>query len=298
MPIWFRDWLYLLTLVAIWGSAFMVTRIALESFPPATLTALRLCLGAIALIASLPFINRHHLKLNRRLLGFFILMAIIGNSTPFFLISWGQQHVNSGLAGILMAIMPLATLFLAHFYLPNEPLTRKKLIGFTLGFLGIIVLMGPNALLEIKTAGITSLAQLAILGGALCYAAGTIIARLRPESDDLLTATAVLIIGSLMMLPVSLSIETPWVKPVSIQTGLALLFLGLVATAIATFVYFRLLRLAGATFVSQINYLIPLWALVAGAIFLDEKITWNSLVALVLILAGIAVAQSRFSMKD
>ncbi|HID18034.1 TPA: DMT family transporter [Candidatus Bathyarchaeota archaeon] len=293
-----KDWFYLLALVAIWGSAFMFTRIALASFPPATLVALRLCLGAITLIASLAFIKNKSQSINRKLLGFFIVMAIVGNSAPFFLISWGQQYVSSGLAGIMMAIMPLATLFMAHFFLPNEPLTRRRLVGFTLGFIGIVVLIGPNALLEIKTAGITSLAQLAILGGALCYAAGTIIARLRPESNDLLTAMAVLIIASLLMLPVSLITETPWIKPVSIQTGLALLFLGVVATAIATFIYFRLLRSAGATFISQINYLIPLWALAAGALFLDEKITWNSVVALVLILGGIAVAQAQFSMKD
>ena len=293
-----KDWFYLLALVAIWGSAFMFTRIALASFPPATLVALRLCLGAITLIASLAFIKNQSLRINKRLLGFFIVMAIVGNSAPFFLISWGQQYVSSGLAGIMMAIMPLATLFMAHFFLPNEPLTRRRLAGFTLGFIGIIVLIGPGVLLEIETAGITSLAQLAILGGALCYAAGTIIARLRPESNDLLTAMAVLIIASLLMMPVSLITETPWIKPVSIHTGLALLFLGVVATAIATFIYFRLLRSAGATFISQINYLIPLWALAAGALFLDEKITWNSVVALVLILGGIAVAQAQFSMKD
>ena len=293
-----KAWLHLLALVAIWGSAFMFTRIALESFPPATLVALRLCIGAIVLLAALPLIKGNHLKISRKLLGFFIAMAIIGNSTPFFLISWGQQHVSSGLAGILMAIMPLATLFMAHFFLPNEPLTRRRLAGFALGFAGVVILMGPDALLEIRTAGTTLLAQLAILAGALCYAAGTIIARLRPESDDLLTATAVLIIASLLMLPASLAIETPWIKPVTTQAALALLFLGLLATAVATFVYFRLLRMAGATFLSQINYLIPLWALAAGAIFLDETVHWNSLVALVLILGGVALAQTRYSIQD
>lgn len=292
------DWLYLFLLVAIWGSAFMFTRIALDSFPPMTLAASRIAIGAITLSLVFPLLKITRSALTPRLLLFFLLMAIVGNSAPFYLIGWGQQFVSSGLAGILMAIMPLATLFLAHFFLPNEPLTKRRLFGFALGFAGIIVLMGPDALMEVQAAGITFYAQLAILAGALCYAVGTIIARLKPESDDVMTALAVLIVATIIMLPASLILETPWVKPVSLPTAVALLFLGIIATAIATVIYFRLLRRAGATFLSQINYLIPLWALGMGVIFLDETIAWNSILALILILGGIAVSQVQFSLRD
>ena len=276
----------------------MFTRIALDSFPPMTLAASRIAIGAATLSLVFPLLKITRSVITPRLLLFFLLMAIVGNSAPFYLISWGQQFVSSGLAGILMAIMPLATLFLAHFFLPNEPLTKRRLLGFALGFAGIIVLMGPGALTEVRTAGITFYAQLAILGGALCYAVGTIIARLKPESDDVMTALAVLIVATIIMLPASLLLETPWVKPVSPSTALALLFLGIIATAIATVIYFRLLRRAGATFLSQINYLIPLWALGMGVIFLDETITWNSVLALILILGGIALSQVQFSLRD
>jgi len=287
-----RDWLLLLTLVVMWGSAFLLNQIALESFPPTTLAAFRLIIGAIVLIIAMWWygISWHS---NLKLLGYFLAMAVIGNALPYFLIAWGQQYVSSGLAGILMAVMPLATLFLAHFFIPSEPLNTHRVVGFAFGFTGIVILMGPQTLLEISNAGSTLLAQLAILGGALCYALGTIIARLRPESDDLLTATMVLILAGLVTLPTSLLIESPWIKPTSIAAISAIALLGLIATGLATVVYFKLLRSAGATFLAQMNYLIPVWALAAGVVFLNEQVTPKTALALLVILFGIGISQSR-----
>jgi len=286
-----KDWLLLLTLVAVWGSAFLLNQIALASFPPTTLVAFRLMIGGLVLVVAMWFyqIPWHSSPI---LLGYFLVMAIMGNALPYFLIAWGQQYISSGLAGILMAIMPLATLFLAHFFIPSEPLSGRRVIGFILGFIGIIVLMGPQSLLEVAQTSKTLLAQLAILGGALCYALGTVIARLRPESDDLLTATMVLILASLVMLPTSLLVETPWFKPINIATTGAITLLGLIATGLGTVLYFKLLRSAGATFLAQMNYLIPVWALAAGVIILNEQVTTKALVALTIILLGIAISQS------
>lgn len=287
-----KDWLLLLTLVVMWGSAFLLNQIALESFPPTTLAAFRLIIGAIVLIIAMWWYDISW-RSNLKLLGYFLAMAVIGNALPYFLIAWGQQYVSSGLAGILMAVMPLATLFLAHFFIPSEPLNTHRVVGFAFGFTGIVILMGPQTLLEISNAGSTLLAQLAILGGALCYALGTIIARLRPESDDLLTATMVLILAGLVTLPTSLLIESPWIKPTSIAAISAIALLGLIATGLATVVYFKLLRSAGATFLAQMNYLIPVWALAAGVVFLNEQVTPKTALALLVILFGIGISQSR-----
>ncbi len=287
-----KDWLLLLTLVVMWGSAFLLNQIALGSFPPTTLAAFRLIIGAIVLIIAMWWYDISW-RSNLKLLGYFLAMAVIGNALPYFLIAWGQQYVSSGLAGILMAVMPLATLFLAHFFIPNEPLNNHRVVGFLFGFTGIIILMGPQTLLEISNVGTTLLAQLAILGGALCYALGTIIARLRPESDDLLTATMVLILAGLITLPTSLLIESPWIKPTSIAAISAIALLGLIATGLATVVYFKLLRSAGATFLAQMNYLIPVWALAAGVVFLNEQVTPKTALALSVILFGIGISQSR-----
>ncbi len=281
-----------------WGSAFLFNTIALQSFPPAQLVTARLVIGAVVLIVAALWYKVNWKALNLRLVLWFIVMAIVGNALPFYLIAWGQQTISSSLAGILMAVMPLATLLMAHFLLPEEKLSKRRTIGFSLGFIGIIVLMGPSAILEIGSSGKTLMAQFAVLGGALCYALGTIIARLRPESSDLLTSTMVLIFASLITLPFSFispdAGENSFIfAEITPAAAGAALFLGLIATGLATVLYFKLLRSAGATFLSMINYLIPVWALLAGVLLLQESVSSQAIVALSIILLGIAVSQVR-----
>jgi drug/metabolite transporter (DMT)-like permease len=273
-----------------WGSAFLFTKLAVATLPPVTVVAGRLGIAAVVLVV-LVFAWRRRLPACGRLWGFFIAMAVIGNCLPFFLISWGQQHIDSALAGILMAIMPLATLALAHFLVPGERMNRRKVMGFLLGFLGIIVLMGPAALRELPGSGNALVAQLAVLGGALCYAVNTIIAKQRPESDALVAAAGVMVIGSLIMLPTAAATTAPSLLAPSFSALLAVTVLGLVCTALATVIYFTLITSAGPTFLSLINYLIPLWAVAVGTIFLGERPHWNALLALGLILGGIALTQ-------
>ena len=285
----------MLSLVVMWGSAFMFNSLALQSFSPAALVTTRLLIGAVVLAAVAIHFRVNWKAVNARLLGWFLAMAVVGNALPFYLIAWGQQYVSSSLAGILMAVMPIATLLMAHFLLEGEPLTRRRIAGFLLGFAGIVILMGPASLREMGGDDATTLlAQIAILAAALCYALGTIIARLRPESDDLLTSTLVLGFATLITLPFSLADGPPLTAPLNGVPLIATLFLGIVATGLATVVYFILLRRAGATFLALINYLIPVWALLAGVLFLHEAVTWPALIALAVILAGIGVSQARW----
>lgn len=279
-----------------WGSSFLFNTIALQSIPPAILVSVRLVIGALVLILVSIWYKVDWRALNGSLALWFLVMAIVGNALPFYLIAWGQQTIDSSLAGILMAIMPLATLVMAHFLLPEERLTKRRAYGFLLGFVGIVVLMGPAAILEIGTSGKTMIAQLAVLGGALCYALGTIIARLRPESGDLLTSTVVLIFASVITLPFSFmnGSDVPFrLAEVTKVSAAAALFLGLIATGLATVLYFKLLRSAGATFLAMINYLIPVWALLAGVLFLQESVSTRAVIALSIILLGIAISQVR-----
>ena len=294
-----KDWLLMLSLVVMWGSAFLFNSIALQSLSPSLLVTVRLIIGALVLALVALWKGLDWSSLNRRLLGWFLAMAVIGNTLPFYLIAWGQQYVSSSLAGILMAVMPIATLVMAHFLIHGESLTRRKGLGFLLGFLGIVILMGADALKELAASPRSLVAQFAILGGALCYAAGSIIARLRPESDDLLTSTVVLAQAALITLPFSLPDMRQAATGASLAGELsvtaigAILFLGIIATGLATVVYFILMRRAGPTFLSLINYLIPLWALLAGVIVLNETVTPQAIIALTVILAGIALSQAR-----
>lgn len=281
-------WLLLFALVAMWGSSFLLTKIAVGSLAPAQVVTGRLVLAALVLAVVAVVLGRGMPRGGRAWLHLG-LMAVVGNVLPFMLITWGQQRVDSGLAGILMAVMPLATLVLAHFFVDGERLRRNRIIGFLIGFVGIVVLVGPQALVQLGGSGEILVAQLAILGGAFAYAVNTILARHRPAADVWITSAAVLGFAALLSMPMS----APLGVPADVPQGalMAVATLGLVSTAAATVGYFRLVTLAGPTFLSQINYLIPLWAVGMGMLFLGERPQWNAVAALLLILAGIAFAQ-------
>ena len=189
-----RNWSLLLALVAMWGSAFMFMKIGVATVAPATLVAGRLVLAAAVLYAVMRARGLALPPPGRRWLPFAAL-AILGNSLPFYLIAWGQQFIDSALAGILISIMPLATLVLAHFFVAGERMTPPRVAGFATGFAGIVVLMGPAALAGLGGSAGTALAQAAVLGGALCYAGNSVLARRTITTDFLVTSTAVLIVA-------------------------------------------------------------------------------------------------------
>jgi len=273
-----------------WGSAFLLTKVAVSALPPETVVAGRLVIAAAGLTA-LVFALGKGLPGGRRHWLFFLAMAVLGNALPFWLISWGQQRIDGGLAGILMAVMPLTTLLLAHVFVAGERLNGARSAGFVLGFLGIVVLMGPEALLELRGGGTVFLSELAVLGGAVCYAVNTIVARRRPDGDPLAAAAAVMLLASAIMVPLALAGTPVVVAEIPANAAIAVGVLGVVSTALATVVYFRLVSAAGPTFVSLINYLIPLWALLGGMVFLGERPEWSALAALALILSGIALSE-------
>ena len=284
------DWGSLLTLVLIWGTAFLFIDLSVETLPPATLVAVRVGVAALVLVATC-------LALGLRLPGFgkiwgrFLTLAVVGNAVPFFAISWGQERIASGQAGILMAVMPLSTLVLAHFFVADERMTLRRVVGFTLGFLGIFVLTGPDALARLGGAPSDIARQLAVLGGALCYAVNTIIARRMPETHPIVSSTAVMLMASAVMLPAAAWLDAPWtLAPTAVSVNSAI-WLGVVPTAVATVLYFRIVGSAGPTFLSLINYLIPIVALVAGVLVLSEVLEWRAVGALILVLGGLWTSQ-------
>jgi drug/metabolite transporter (DMT)-like permease len=284
----------LLSLTLMWGTSFLLTKIAVGGFPPDLVVAGRLVLATVLLVPTAWLLATRPVA-GRRLWVFYVLIAVFGNVLPFSLIAWGQTFIASGLAGILMAIMPLATLGLAHFLVPGEHLTRYRATGFVLGFAGVVVLLGPDAFSDLANGQGHLLPMLAVLGGAISYAVSSILARLRPASDALFSAASTITLASFMMVPVVVLTGdvTGAAVPVAPETPhlIAVALLGVFATAIATIVYFKLVKSAGPSFVSQLNYLIPLWAVGVGMLFLGEEPEPNHLYALGLILCGILVTQ-------
>ncbi len=283
-------WLLLFALVVMWGSAFMLTGIAVRAFSPVVLVTTRLVGGAVLLTG---LICLHGMRFPRygRFWLFSLMIAIAGNAVPFWLISFGQQRVESGLAGILMGIMPLTTMLLAHFFVGGERLNAIKAAGFALGFAGLVVLLGPAALLELEGQGGVLLYELAILGGAICYAIQAILARHRPPAEPQVAAAGVMLMGGLLMLPLGLPGAPAELVAAPPGPIWALAALTVVATSIATVVFLKLVAIAGPSFTSFINYLIPVWALLMGMLFLGERPGAGAFVALLLILGGIALSE-------
>ena len=283
------DWLLLMTLVAMWGSAFLFIEIAIRSIAPVTLVAIRIVLGAVLLFGAMRIL-RLETPRDPVVWRYFIVLALIGNCLPFLLITWSQQTIDSGLAGILVGFMPLATLLLAHRYVEGERITAAKSIGFALGLAGLAVLLGPEALKQWRGAGAELLGQLACLGGALCYAGNSIVTKRMPATNALVAAAWTMTIAAPIMLVLVFIGDDPLSRPPAPEAIAACIWLGVGPTAIATLVYFRLIARAGPTFMSLTNYMSPIVAVSIGALLLDEPLRPTALAALTLILGGIALA--------
>jgi len=283
------NWALLMVLVALWGTSFMFTAIAVASVDPVAVVFYRLALGAMVLSLVI-YARGDSLPLDWRAWAGFAIMAVAGNALPFFLIAWGQKSVDSGVAGMIMAIMPLLTMVFAHYFVAGETLNRFKLIGFALGITGIILLLGP----VFEGGSREFWGGLAIFTAASCYAVNSILIKRLPRFSPMVGACGVLIMASLIVFPFWLG-AVPENDSISQDSMFSVIWLGIGPTGIATIVLFAVIDRAGPTFLSTINYLIPVVAFLCGAWLLSEPSTWLHFVALATILGGIAVTRLRVS---
>ena len=282
-----RDWAMIATLGVTWGATFLGIKIALEGLAPVWVSAGRLTL-AFALLASLAaFRPRDAGTDGRRRWPYLLVMGAVGAALPFFLLSWGQQHVSSGFAGVSMAAVALIVLPLSAALVPGEAMTVPKVAGIAVGFAGVVTLFwgrlgdGTDAAM---------LGRIACLGAAAGYAVASVATRLCPPMDPVRLAAAQIGIGMAILLPAALLTHgvpaPPPVRPLA-----ALVVLALVPTAAANLLRVAVIRRAGPQFMSLTNYQVPVWAVVFGAAFLGEEVPGTLLLALALILGGIAVTR-------
>ena len=283
-----KDWLSLLLLILLWGTSFMFTSVSLHSFSPVGIVALRVLIAAIILIL-LMYAKGLRLPVDPLTWGMFLLLGIMGNLLPFLLISSGQKDVSSGIAGLLMAFMPLATMILAHYFVLGENLNRFKILGFVLGFAGVVMVLWPS----LVGARSNLLSGLLILLATFSYAINTILVKRLPSYNPLVTAASVMIVSSMAIVPLWLWQDLPWQQSYSLKSALSVLWLGIGPTAFATIILFAVIATTGPTFLSYINYVIPVVAYFTGALILGEAIEWHSLAALLLIILGIALTRKR-----
>jgi len=283
------DWLQIVVLAMVWGLSFFLTEICLRDLHPLTVAAGRVATAAVALLA-VAVMAGHRLPAGWADWAPLALMGLINNALPFSLIMWGQTSIDGGLASILNATTPLFAFVLAHFLTSDERMTRRGALGITVGFLGALVLIGPGALAGLQA---QSLGQFAVLGAAVCYATAGIYGRRLRHLSPVVAAAGMTAAAALIMLPLAALLDRPWTASPDAATWTALAALGLVSTAFAYILYFRILASAGATNVLLVTFLVPVTALLLGTLILGERITLMALAGMVLIFAGLAVIDGR-----
>jgi drug/metabolite transporter (DMT)-like permease len=286
-----QSWAMVGALGLIWGATFMVIELALEGITPFWLAAARIGFATLLMIA---FWGLRGFKLfvdpiEKPDISRLIVIGALSSAIPFMLLSWGQQYVTSGFAGVSMAGVALMVLPLAHFLVPGERLTLRKLVGFVIGFVGVVILIGGQAF---ETTGeyLEPFGRLACLSAAGCYALSSVQMRMLPDVDSIGLNAVTLLIGAVIVILTAWSVEGP-PPAVDRNTLLILLFLGLVPTAGASLLRVLVIRTAGPVFMSLVNYQVPVWSVVLGGLILSEPLPPSLLTALALILCGVGLSQ-------
>ncbi|MBK1658861.1 DMT family transporter [Paracraurococcus ruber] len=291
-----REWAMLLALAILWGGSFFFNGVAVRELPPLTLVWLRVAVAATALLLALRLL-RIAMPTDRRAWAAFLGMGLLNNVIPFSLIVWGQHHIASGLASILNATTPLFTVLVAHLLTRDERLTAAKAAGVAVGFAGAVGMLGPAALGGLGKDG---LAQLACLAAACVYAFAGIYGRRfrRMGVAPMATAAGQISASTLMLLPAVLLIEQPSALAMpSGATWLAVLGLGLLSTAVAYWLYFAILAAAGATNLLLVTFLIPVSAILLGALVLGEILLPRHVMGMALVGIGLACIDGRLARR-
>ncbi|MFL4990133.1 MULTISPECIES: DMT family transporter [Microvirga] len=299
------DWALLAILSIVWGGSFLFVGVAVRELPPLTIVALRVVTAASALLLTLRLMGVD-LPRTRQVWSAFLGMSILNNVIPFTLIVWGQSHIASGLASILNATTPLFTVIVAHYLTEDERLTGQRFAGVIVGFAGVAVMIGAAAFASLDA---SILAQLAVLGAALSYGFSGVFGRRFKTMGipPLATAAGQVTVSSAILLPTALIVDRPWTLAMP-STGaiVSLAALGLVSTAFAYLIFFRLLARAGATNVGLVTFLIPVSAILLGVLVLGETLAMRHMAGMALIGGGLilidgrllSALKARFSVKE
>jgi drug/metabolite transporter (DMT)-like permease len=287
------NWLVFLAVGVMWGSSYLFIKIGVETITPMTLVALRLGIGA-ALLATVVLIARERLPRNSRIYGHLLVMSLLNIVVPFTLITWAELTVTSSLAAILTATVPLLVIVLAAVFLPDEPITLNRLIGLLVGFAGVVIITNPGGF----GADGTAIAQLAVLGASLSYAAGGVYARrfvtgLRPMVPAVVQVGFAFVISA----AIALLIERPFEIDYTAAAVASVVMLGIFGSGLAYLGFFRLLRTWGATRTSLVAYIMPVVGIILGVIVAAEPIDARILGGTVLVIAGVALVNARFGRR-
>ena len=295
-----NNFILLIILSAIWGSAFFAIKVGLNNFSPTGVASLRLMIASIFLLF-LFYIQKKQIIFTKEVMFLLIIIGIIGNFIPFYLISWAEQFIPSSTAGMLMAIGPIITLVMSHFLTKNEKFSLMKFISIIIGLIGVFFIFNINSLNNIlNNSSIDILAKLLVILAAFGYMLSNIIAYEKlNDIDSFSITTFATTFGAIFSLPFfvyDLSIND-FNYDFEINSVYAIIYLGIFPTAIAFQFRYYITKTSGPVFLSYVAYLIPVFAVIWGYILLSEKIGLQSLIGIFLILLGVYIGQNKLVSK-
>ena len=280
-----KQWFVFIALGLIWSSSFLWIKIAVQEVGPITLVSYRVLFGLLFGVVMI-LIQRVSLSHDIKVWTPLLILGISNIAIPFFLISWGEQSINSGVAAILDATVPLFSVILAHFLLKDDKMTLPKVLGLLIGFIGVIVLMSK----DIGGSSSSLLGQGAVILACAFYAGSGIYARKNTENTPgILRSAGPLISATLVMFAGSFLFESPVKVPHLQITWIALLWLGILGSGLAFVMSYYLIHEIGPTRTSMVTYTFPLGGVILGFIFLNESLSWQLIVGGVLIIASLIV---------
>jgi drug/metabolite transporter (DMT)-like permease len=287
------NWLVFLALGFMWGSSYLFIKIGVETFETFSLVAFRLAIGAVLLWAVVA-VAREPVPRSPRMYGHLVVLATVSIAIPFGLITWAEQSVDSSLAAILNSTVPLFVIVIAPLVLYDEPIRVNGIVGLAVGFAGVAVLTSPG----LDNGGTNLAGAVALLGSSLSYAVGGVYARrfvkgLRPMIPAVFQVTFALVIMGVL----AFALEEPLAVEPDAAAIFSVVWLGLLGSGLAYLAFFRLIRSWGATRTSLVAYTLPVFGIVLGFLVLGETIDARVLAGTVLVIAGVALVNSRFGRR-
>lgn len=281
-----KHWIVFITLGAIWSSSFLWIELGLREIGPITLVAFRVFFGLLFGLAVI-FIQRVPIPRTMKEWTPLITLGLTNIAFPFFLITWGQKSIDSGVASILDATVPLFTILAAHFLLHDDKMTTAKVLGLLVGFAGVVVLMSKD--IGANTGSL--LGQLAVIVACIFYAASSIIARkFTEDTSGIMRSMGPLVSATVVMTTAAFALEAPFKIPTLPITWFALLWLGILGSGLAFIMLYYLIHEIGPTRTTMVTYLFPLGGVTLGVIFLNEQLTWQIVTGAAFIILSLAIA--------
>lgn len=285
-----KHWIVFILLGIIWSTSFLWIKIGVQDIGPMALTAFRMVFGALTAIAIAVY-QKLTFPRDAKTWGLFAILGPASLAIPVFLISWGEQTIDSAVASILNATVPLFTLLIAHFWIHDDKITFQKTLGLLIGFAGVLILMSKDLLASEHGSVI---GQLAVILASLFYAGSAVaIRKYTQHINNTMRGVGLLMTSAVLMWVVGPVAERPFEIPSLPITWVAALWLGVLGSGLAMIMMYYLIHEIGPTRASLVTYLFPVGGVILGVLFLNEHLSWQLLAGTVLIIASLAVVNYR-----